>query len=92
MCVSPGDGRMLVASGSDDNTVRVWDVASCEALPQNALSMSGLLWSSRSQHQPLDCRGSRLLDAVGLTESQMRLLEHNGASRVMMLRVALSLP
>ena len=25
MCVSPGDGWVLEASGSEDNTVRVWE-------------------------------------------------------------------
>ena len=80
MCVSPGDhGRVLVASGGGDNTVRLGENFTAE------LSDFSLVWSTRSLHQSLDCRGARLVGVIGLTEVHVRLLKHCGATGVRLL-------
>jgi WD40 repeat protein len=76
MCVSPADGRVLVPSGRDNSTVRVG---------HDLTSDKSLVWSTRSLHQSLDCRGALLSGIVGLTEGQVRLLEQRGATGVRLL-------
>lgn len=58
-----------LASGSDDCTVRVWDVVT-----------RTLVWASRSHAQCLDARGAGLGEASTLTLAQRALLLHHSGS------------
>ena len=73
--VSPSDGRLLVASGSWDKTLHVWDACS----GAGDVAAFSLLWTSRSQLQVLDARGSIVSDATALGDAQKAILLHAGA-------------
>ena len=66
--------RLVLAYGSNDSTIRVWDVATCADDP----TPSHLLWASRGTVQLLDAHGLRLAAATGLREHQQRLLRQWG--------------
>ncbi len=68
MCVGP-DGRLVVASGSVDSTVRLWDLST---------SPPRLCWASRAPAQHLDARGLVSVGSIGLQPQQLALLRYRG--------------
>jgi WD40 repeat protein len=64
--------RLLVASGSSDNTARLWGLA-----PDGTAS---LLWQSRGEAMAMDARGARLRGAKGLAAHVVALLQHAGCA------------
>lgn len=64
------DGHVVVASGSADSTLRLWDV-----------TMGRLLWATRSRGQGLDATGVCLEGTRGLTPHHVALLTHHGYHR-----------
>jgi WD40 repeat protein len=65
-----GVGAVVLASGSDDGTVRLWEVPA-----------GRLLWASRSQRQALDVKGTRLANLRCLTLPLVSLLSHHGVAK-----------
>lgn len=63
--VDPGTLGLLLASGSADSTVRVWDLRRGE-----------VLWVLRGRSQALDTRGAVLTGCVGLDAHAAALLAH----------------
>jgi WD40 repeat protein len=89
LCVSPSGAwpGLLIASGSDDSTVRLWDAGGAlSLLPPDGAKREGtastilphvrLLWASRSEHQALDTQHAGVHGAKGLTEAQLALVGH----------------
>jgi WD40 repeat protein len=57
----------VLVSGSDDGTIRLWDVGT-----------QHLVWATRSTKQQLEAQGLHLEDAKGLQPYHIALLTHHG--------------
>ena len=87
LAVSPLTGCLVVASGSEENTVRLWDAetavsSSDTSAPIVCNPTTKLRWTSRASGQPLDATGVMLSPSVdcGLQPHQLKLLQHFGMS------------